>query len=84
MSLCDKKETLLQDINHEKTYSEANQSNTATHIKQLLLTNNLPIGARWLSGRVSNSLLRDRLFKPHRRHCFMFLSKTFYSLLRPK
>ena len=27
MSLCDKEETLLQDINQEKTYSEANQSN---------------------------------------------------------
>ena len=33
-------------------------------------------GAQWLSGRVLDSRLRGRGFKPHRRHCVVSLSKN--------
>ena len=36
----------------------------------------LPMGAQWLSGRVIDSRLKGRGFKPHRRHCFVSLSKN--------
>ena len=33
-------------------------------------------GAQWLSGRVLDSRLRGRRFKPHLRHCVVSLSKN--------
>ena len=33
-------------------------------------------GAQWLIGRVLDSRLRGRRFKPHRRHCVVSLSKN--------
>ena len=32
-------------------------------------------GAQWLSGRVLDSIPRDRGFEPHRGHCIVSLSK---------
>ena len=34
------------------------------------------IGAQWLSGRVLDSRLKGRRFKPHRHHCVVSLSKN--------
>ena len=34
------------------------------------------MGAQWLSGRVLDSRLKGREFKPHRRHCVVSLSKN--------
>ena len=34
------------------------------------------LGAQWLSGRVLDSRLKGRGFKPHRRHCVVSLSKN--------
>ena len=36
----------------------------------------LNLGAQWLSGRVLDSRPRGRGLEPHRRHCFVSLSKT--------
>ena len=33
-------------------------------------------GAQWLSGRVLDSRPKGRGFEPHRRHCFVSLSKN--------
>ena len=34
------------------------------------------MGAQWLSGRVLDSRLRGRGFKPHQRHCVVSLSRN--------
>ena len=39
------------------------------------------MGAQWVSGRLLDSILRDCGFEPHRRHCFVSLSTTHWSLL---
>ena len=37
-------------------------------------------GAQWLSGRVVDWRQRDRVFKPHRRHCVVVLEQDTFIL----
>ena len=37
-------------------------------------------GAQWLSGRVLDSRPKGRGFKPHRRHCIVFLEQDTFIL----
>ena len=52
----------------------------STVFKKIIFSKKIPFkcirGAQWLSGRVLDSRLKGRGFKPHRRHCVVSLSKN--------
>ena len=41
---------------------------------------NINLGAQWISGRVLDSRLRGRGFKPHWRHCVVVLEQDTFIL----
>ena len=66
------------DVKHQTRYKLTN--NEAIFLDQRLCQL-FRWGTQWLSGRVLDKRPRGRGFKPHRRHCFVSLSKTNLPLL---
>ena len=55
--------------------------NKYVHVVDIRLVQNYFQGARWRSGRASDSESRDPGFDPHRRHRVVSLSKTHLLLV---
>ena len=69
-----------QNTNSHKTSDQENNLSKATSsqmVAKLERTDNkYSEGAQWLSGRVLDSRPKGRRLEPHRRHCFVSLSKN--------